>query len=134
MSGDGCALWLHFSNLGGHHFYFYFSFSLNFTFHDGLRAGTARDGGLAETKSDTMELVEVTISKIGVPLGKVVDRLRHPDFLVVGGRLEYAATVDVAEELVTSPVQELVICHVHLPVYAARSTVTSGPNVYCSDN
>ena len=72
------------------------------------------NGGLAETDSDLMEVPEIRIRQIGVPFPDVVYGLVHPVALVFFGGLQDAAPVDVAEELVPRPIQELFVRQVIL--------------------
>ena len=63
------------------------------------------DRRLAKTDADVMETPEVTIRQIGIAFPDVVDRLVHPVLLIFLSSLQDAATMHVAEQLVTCTLQ-----------------------------
>lgn len=65
-----------------------------------------RDHGLAEAESEVAKLPCLLGREIGVALGHVLEGVIHPFALLLFGGLEDAATVDMAEELVASAVEE----------------------------
>src|SRR5206468_3439854 len=68
-------------------------------------------GGPAEAGSDPMQLTQVRVREVGVPLADVFDRLVHPLLLILGVGVEDPAAVDVAEELVTGSILQLLFGH-----------------------
>ena len=68
---------------------------------DGHRVPAVRVDRLAEPHSDLVKLLQVPRSERGIPLTHELYRLLHPLDLLVVGRLEDAALVDVAEQLVS---------------------------------
>ena len=61
------------------------------------------DGGLAKPHPHSIEILEIRVRQVWVPLCEIVDGLVHPMPLILFPGLENATSIDVAEELVTSP-------------------------------
>jgi hypothetical protein len=80
-----------------------------------------RDGGLAKPHPHSIEILEIGIRKVWVPLRKIVDRLVHPMLLIFFPGLENPTSIDVAEELVTSPGHHSFLGHndLHLSLLGA---------------
>ena len=73
------------------------------------------DGRLAKTDPDLVETTEIGIRQIGITLPDIIDRLVHPLPLIILGSLEDATPVNVTEQLVTGPIQELLVGQIALP-------------------
>jgi hypothetical protein len=80
-----------------------------------------RDGRLAESQADLVELRQIRVGQIRKALAEVLDGLVHPVALIVFGGLQDAATIDVTEELVSSPVHELLFTQSILPLSFVRA-------------
>jgi len=62
-----------------------------------------RDGWLAKPHAYGKQVLKVTVGKIRVALSEIVDSLFHPVLLIVFLGLKDTTTIDVTEELVSSP-------------------------------
>jgi hypothetical protein len=80
-----------------------------------------RDRRLAEPHSDSVQILEVRIRKVGITLGQIVDGLVHPVALVILPSLKNSTPVDVAEELIASSAHYgfLGQTHLHLSLLGA---------------
>jgi hypothetical protein len=73
-----------------------------------------RNGWLAKPYTNGIEILEVAVSKIGVAFTEVIDSLVHPVPLIIFFGLEDPTTINVTEELVSSPAYRVVIRHYSL--------------------
>jgi hypothetical protein len=58
-----------------------------------------------------MQVPEVTLAEVREPLTQILDGLVHPRLLIFPSRLQDTASIDMAEELVASPIENLLYCH-----------------------
>ena len=73
-----------------------------------------RDCRLAEPHTNGIEILEVAVRKIGVAFSEIIDGLVHPVPLIIFFGLEDPTTIDVTEELISSPAYRVVIRHYSL--------------------
>src|SRR4051812_42580587 len=73
--------------------------------------GAMGDGGPAEASPDPVQLTQVRVREVGVPLADILDRLVHPLLLIFSTRLENSAAIDVAEQLVAGSILQLILRH-----------------------
>jgi hypothetical protein len=66
---------------------------------------TVWDHGLAESDAGIPQLLKLFFAQLGVTLLHKVQRLIHPDELILLVRLDYAALLNRTEQLIASPIQ-----------------------------
>jgi hypothetical protein len=71
----------------------------------------------AEAHPDLFQLFQIFRVQRRVPFPDVIDGIGHPLDLMLTGRAEDAAAVDVAEQLITSPLKLLVLRTISFPTH-----------------